>query len=105
MAEQPKDIQDPWIAYGTWVSTSNGPLIADCDTDAHAEQISALPEFLALAERIKALGFGGINEDIRAQCLAALAKARGEAIDPAPYVHEHRYSCFDIYGKLNGSCA
>ena len=28
-----------------------------------------------------------------------------EAIDPAPYVHEHRYSCFDIYGKLNGSCA
>ena len=39
-----------WIAYGTWVSTSDGPLIADCDTDANADLIAAAPDLLAACE-------------------------------------------------------
>ena len=52
-----------------------------------------------LVEAASAAGYGYLAT------IAAGLRMVAEAIDPAPYVHEHRYSCFDIYGKLNGSCA
>ena len=80
MAEQTTPTLAPWIAYGTWVSTSDGPLIADCDTDANADLIAAAPDLLAAcALAIDRPGWQPIPEDERDIIRAALAKARGEA--------------------------
>ena len=45
---------------------------------ANAGMMAASPELLAFAERIEQLHYGGINKSIRAQCLAVIAKAKGE---------------------------
>ena len=72
----------PWIAYGTWVSTSDGPLIADCDTDVNADLIAAAPDLLAACEGLVDWidpneAMDGLNREID-DARAAIAKAKGE---------------------------
>ena len=83
MTKQLKHTPGPWKAYGTWVSAGvdgDGPLIADCDTDANADLIAAAPDYLAALEEIANMdhdyyceGYCGVDVAI-----AALAKAEGE---------------------------
>ena len=85
----------PWKAYGTWVSAGvdgDGPLIADCDTDANADLIATSPDLLDVLERIHAgepvcshaSHWRGLEDDwdvhtdLCQSMTAAIAKAKGE---------------------------
>ena len=72
----------PWIASGTWVSTSDSSLIANCGTDANAGLIAAAPDLLAACEGLVDWidpneAMDGLNREID-DARAAIAKAKGE---------------------------